>query len=278
MYVYLCIKIIAPHSPSMVASIVGTSVKARSRTRERNEEPLPKPPRRQIGRGRSDPTAEDEFMEADGGLNSPLQSAPPPPRTQASAPQSVTDAQPPATPQSQSLVVIQETHKVQEKPQYNYAKTPTTTIASKKESEAKPAHHQLTPTVRELTANSSPTATNGDSAFLMPPSKEEPTKWGLQLSTRSFPTYEDAVQGGHYQNDLPDVDTQNPVEAALAKFSLTTMKDRSVYFEDITSSRIVDLEHRINDALCECQSEVDTVKMKQNAQDTRLEALENAIK
>ena len=122
--------------------MAGDGDKARSRTRERDEDATPKPPRR-IGRGRSDPTAEDEFMEANGGIQSPLQSAPTSPRAQANVPQSVTDAQPPANTQSQSLVVIPDTDKVHEKPQYNYAKTPTTIID-------KTTRHQLTPTVREL--------------------------------------------------------------------------------------------------------------------------------
>ena len=95
---------------------------------------------------------------------------------------------------------------------------------------------------------------------MMPSSEEQPTKWGLQLSTRSFPNYDEAVEGGWVLNELPDVDTQNVVEAALAKFSLITIKDRIVHFEDCTSARIVDLEHRINDALCECQNEVDTIE------------------
>ena len=256
---------------------------ARSRTREREEDARVEPRRRQLGRGRSDANAEDEYMDAHGGLDSPsVPPAPlgnePPPANDAQGAQElallprapreeslVNDAQKAPTTQSQELSLLQVTQKSREKEKYNYAKTPVTTIATTK-SEAKPTHYQLTPTVGESTANSSITPA------------EAPTKWGLQPTARTFPSYIVAVQEGEHYNDIPDVNMDDPVERAMAKFKVTTITDRMEYAEDITNSRIDDLEHRINEALCECQNEVDIIKKKQTSQETRIEALEKAIK
>ena len=91
----------------MIATVMSTIQKARSRTREREEESKLEPRRRQIGRGRSDTNAEDEYMEAHGGLDSPPQSVPPAPRAKEFEPSPVNDAQNPRTAEGARKAAVQ---------------------------------------------------------------------------------------------------------------------------------------------------------------------------
>ena len=69
---------------------------------------------------------------------------------------------------------------------------------------------------------------------------------------------------------------ENETERALHKFGFHTLADRLQYSVDITESRFSDLEHRINDAMCENQHAVYNVKMEQDNILIRLSSLDEA--
>ena len=108
--------------------------------------------------------------------------------------------------------------------------------------------------------------------------REESIKWGFQPAKRPFPKYKEAADDDGRHADVPEVNMENEFERVLHKFGLHTLADRLQYGEDMTESRFSDVEHRINDALCEIQNEVHDVKMQQDAIIIRLSALEEANK